>query len=121
MSNPKFLKIPEFEFGMQIPLNPPEINFDLNTITQKIMVESIETVDDAILANIIDIAKAKGISTLIVLDREHIYHALDSQVAKKVAPISGYNTLKACPVCGTELLYSSKYCHDCGQRVKWED
>jgi len=121
MSNPKFLKIPEFEFGMQIPLNPPEISFDLNTITQKIMVESIETVDDAILANIIDIAKAKGISTLIVLNKNNIAEALEKQVPKKVKRFLDYKTIKMCPECGHELIYGSKYCDKCGQKLDWED
>lgn len=25
----------------------------------------------------------------------------------------------SCPVCGTVVSYKHKYCHECGQRIKW--
>ena len=82
--------------------------------------KSVANVDDAILAEIVKIAKEKDVTTLVVLNKEYIYEALDKHRPKKVKPFRDYKTIKACPVCGRELIYSAKYCYDCGQRVDWE-
>lgn len=108
-------------FGTQIPINPPKIDFELGEITHKIVVESVENVDDAILKNIIEVAEEKDATILVLLNKKYIYDALDKQRAKKVKPITGYKTIKSCPVCDNEVTLSSNYCRKCGQKLDWED
>lgn len=110
-----------YELGTQIPLNPPKIDFDLGTITQKIMVESYKKTDEAMLAKICQIAKEKGVTTLIALDEDHIKEALEKACAKKARRRPGYSTIQVCPVCDRDLIYSAKYCYGCGQKVEWKD
>lgn len=107
------------KFGMQIPINPPKIDFDLNTITQSILVKSVEDIDDAIVAEIYKIAREEDVTTLVVLDKKRIKQALEKATAKKAKLVSGYRTIETCPTCDHELIYSSKYCDQCGQKVIW--
>jgi hypothetical protein len=108
-------------FGMQIPINPPKLDTDLSVITQKIMVESVENVDDLLLSEIIKTAKEKDATFLFILNKEYIYNALDKQRAKKVKQYKDFVTIKQCPVCDHELIYGSKYCDQCGQKLDWEE
>jgi hypothetical protein len=54
-------------------------------------------------------------------DSDAVFKALDKQTAKNVIPLEGYETIKCCPVCKRDIIYSAKYCFDCGQKVSWED
>ena len=110
-----------YELGMHIPVNPPKIDVDLGTITHKFMVDSYNKLDEAILAKIYQIAKDNGVTTLIVLDEEHTKDALEKSCAKKAPLRPGYNTIHMCPVCGRDLIYSARYCYECGQKVEYEE
>jgi hypothetical protein len=111
----------DYQLGMQIPVNPPEIDFDHDTITHDICVQTVDSIDEAILAEIHKIAKEAGVTTLFVLDKKNIKSALEKAIAKKVVRISDSKVAKGCPVCGNELLFYSNYCDECGQKVDWED
>ncbi len=106
------------QFGMKIPLNPPEIDLNLNQITEKIMVESVKNIDALITGEIVRIARAQGATTLVLLDEDQIMKALERHVDKKVIS-SGI--LKYCPTCTDELTFTTYYCPRCGQKLNWED
>jgi hypothetical protein len=117
---------------MQVPLNPPKIDFDLGTITQKILVDSVENLEDAMVSEICKIAREKGVTTLILLEKQKIADALEKATAKPVKRtnrlIKGsspgisdrYVESLACPSClvPTSMVY--KYCDQCGQKLDWE-
>ena len=109
------------ELGMQIPLNPPKIDFDLGTVTHRIMVESYKNKDEVLLAKICQIAKENGVTTLFALDEEHIKEALTKASAKKVN--RGCCGTMYCPSCGDildDLNSRLHYCSNCGQKLDWE-
>lgn len=116
----KTYKLIKEDFGIQIPVIPPKLGFDLGTITTKIMVESVAKADDAIIAKIVDIAVKNGINYVFVLNEEYIHNALSKQIPQKVIPYLDYKTIKKCPTCGHELIYGSKFCDQCGQKLDWE-
>ena len=108
------------ELGIQIPLNLPEIDPDLGTISHKILIESYKKTDEAILAKICQVAKENGVTTLFALDEEHIKEALTKASAMKAKLRPGYKTIRVCPVCDRDLIYSARYCYECGQKIELE-
>ena len=107
------------EYGMKIPVGKPEFNFDLNTITHKIMVEHAKNVEEAIKNGILDVARAHGVTTCIVMDDDEILKALDRHRAKEVIRLNG-GVQCDCPTCRTPLkTCREKYCPECGQKLDW--
>ena len=48
--------------------------------------------------------------------------ALEKQIPKKPLPDNEYHLKGICPTCGVHFLdKGTKYCGNCGQRLKWED
>ncbi len=45
----------------------------------------------------------------------------DRYDAMNVKPYKDYKTIKQCPACDHELIYGSKYCDQCGQKLNWEE
>ena len=107
------------DFGVQIPVNPPTFDDKSLTLSIKASVTSAEELDGEILKEIVRIAKEDGTNYLFVLDKTNIKNALMKASAKKVYNVSGYKTIKACPTCSHELIYGSKYCDQCGQKLDW--
>lgn len=121
------------KFGMQVPLNPLKIDFDLGTVTQKILVDSVENLEDAMVSEICKIAREKGVTTLILLEKQKIAEALGKATAKPVKRTNKliksstpnipdrYQESIACPSClvPTSMVY--KYCGQCGQKLDWEE
>ena len=125
------------KFGTVVHLDPPGIDFDLDTniyqIIHKIAIESAENFDDAAFAEICKIAREKGVATLVVLDKKKIAEALEKATPKKVKRTNRlikssspgisdrYQESLACPTClvPTSMVY--KYCDQCGQKLDWED
>jgi hypothetical protein len=119
------------KFGMQVPLNPPKLDFDLGTVTQKILVDSVENLEDAMVSEICKIAREKGVTTLVLLEKQKIAEALEKATAKKVKRTTRliksstpnipdrYQESIACPSClvPTSMVY--KYCDQCGQKLDW--
>lgn len=121
------------KFGMRVPLNPPEVDFDAGTIAYKLSVCSAENLDNAIFAEICKIAKEKGVTTLVALDKQKVADALHKATPKKVKRISKltkglspdtpprYMESICCPSCLVTTGVSFKYCHECGQKLDWEE
>lgn len=121
------------KFGMQVPLNPPEVDFDAGTIAYKLSVCSVENLDNAIFSEICKIAKEKGVTTLVALDKQKIVDALNKATPKKVKRTSQlirgsspdipprYVESIACPTCQVSITVVNKHCDQCGQKLDWED
>jgi hypothetical protein len=107
------------DFGTQIHVCPPKFDETNYTLNINVGIQTAKAVDDAIIAEVYKIAKKDGITHLIVLDRENVKKALMKASAKKVYNVPGYKTIKACPTCNHELIYGSKYCDQCGQKLDW--
>lgn len=109
------------ELGMQIPLSPPKIDFELGTISHKIVVQSYNEIEKACLSTICRIARDSGATILIALDEEHIKEALTKASAMKVS--RGCCGTMYCPSCGDLLDDSNSrlnYCSNCGKKLDWE-
>lgn len=116
-------EISKTDFGMSIPINPTKLELigdGTYKFVEKVLVQSVENLDKAIYSEITKIAEEKGVTKLIVLDKDTIYKALDKATPKKAKRLEGYRTIQVCPVCERELIYSSHYCYDCGQKIAWE-
>lgn len=111
------------DFGIQIPVCPPKLDDEnlMLEITTAVTSARMKALDDEILAEIVRIAKEADITQLVVLDKKNVVEALTKASAKKVYTVHGYRTIKACPVCNHEVIYFSKYCDQCGQKLDWED
>lgn len=106
-------------YGMQIPVNSPEFSFDLSTITHKIMVEHAKNVEEAIKNGIIDIARASGVTTLVLMNDDEIIKALKRHKVERVIRLDG-GIQCDCPTCRKPLkTCKEKYCPECGQKLDW--
>lgn len=107
------------QYGMQIPLNPPEFDFDLNTITHRIHVEHARSVEEVIKNGILDVARQSGVTTLVLMNDEEILKALKRHQGEKVIRLRG-GVQCDCPTCRTPLkTCREKYCPECGQKLDW--
>ena len=106
------------KIGIQLPVNPPELTFenDMCKYVEKTMLASVENLEDAMLTEIHNVAKEKGITKLIVLSKENIANAFTKQVAK-----TAYVQICRCPVCGDVLMPLVRYCSECGQKLDWKE
>jgi hypothetical protein len=70
---------------MQFRLNPPEIDHEspIMSIVEKIRVDTINMMDDAIVQACINAAKAEGISNLVLLDRKFVTDAIREKIARE--------------------------------------
>ena len=122
---PKFIE----HIHLDIPkdLTPKENalgNIEYN-ITNKIMFEQVEKIDNEICERIKDIAILNGIDEVYVIDRNAILSALEKQIPKK--PI--WNFGWCCPNCKDNWVLhfenmpeeNEKYCNKCGQALDWSD
>ena len=84
-----------------------------------------ESFDDAVHKEIIGIAREKGFTSLLLLNKEDIAEALAKQIPKK-PNIHGYregreiNTISyTCPICNKHIGREN-YCKHCGQALDWK-
>ena len=107
------------------------------SITNKIMIEQVEKIDNEICERIKDIAILNGIDEVYVIDRNAILSALEKQIPKKpnietiksdVDIASGEyetETNYTCPDCGEVVgsydkdVFYGRFCCDCGQALDW--
>lgn len=83
-----------------------------------------ETVDKAIVDEIVKAAVEQGITDLYILDKQNIIAALRKQMPMKVAHNDTYSRI--CPACGCLMIYgcfgkAGNFCRDCGQALDWSD
>lgn len=92
------------------------------SITNKIMIEQVEKIDNEICERIKDIAILNGIDEVYVLDRNTIISALEKQIPKKpFVPWDSINKTPICPSCYFGVMATQKYCDECGQALDWSD
>ena len=55
-------------------------------------------------------------------DIEIMIQSLEKQIPKKPLPDKEFHLKGICPTCGVHFLDKlTKYCGNCGQKLKWED
>jgi tRNA(Ile2) C34 agmatinyltransferase TiaS len=122
---PKFIE----HIHLDIPkdLTPKENAFGdmVCSITNKIMFEQVEKIDNEICERIKDIALLNGIDEIYVIDRNAIISALEKQIPHKLAPkTSKGNEVPVCGKCNgiMDLMQGElNYCPKCGQALDWSD
>lgn len=113
------------DFGMKFRVNPStiDIDSDICNIIDQVRVASAESLDDAIVSEICKIAKEDGVNILFVLDKKNIRTALERATAKKPIDTTQCGLfpsfMQNCPTCGDGVIFSVKYCCECGQKLDW--
>lgn len=124
------MKKPEYIMNLQLsnpmPIVDESIGFEENMIL-KYAIRTAENFDDAVYTEIIGIAKEKGFTDILLLNKKDIAEALSKQIPKKPNKIEwSYE----CPYCNADEFYliydcqkDSKYnhCAKCGQALDWSD
>ena len=102
------------------------------SITNKIMLEQVEKIDNEICERIKDIAVLNGIDEVYVIDRNAIISALEKQIPKKVTHEATLYKSCTCPNCknvvdeftdflGKRVRVTVQHCRFCGQALDWSD
>lgn len=113
-----------FDFGTHISL--PNCAIDLTdgvaSAVSKISVLVQETIDEAIVREIVKVANEQGITDLYILDKKNIMSALRKQIPMKLEHSETY--AHTCPACDGLIIYDcfgygGKHCRDCGQALDW--
>lgn len=120
------------EYMMNLSLSQPMLYLDESDGYEekfifKHAIKVAESFDDAVHKEIIGIAREKGFTSLLLLNKEDIAEALAKQIPKKPNKIEwGYE----CPCCNADEFYliydcqkDGKYnhCAKCGQALDWSD
>jgi flavoprotein len=129
------------KFGEHIRLDSPKpisiendfSNAIVTKITSKAVIKAVEQIDDAILNEIVAMARSEGIDDIYLLDKKNIISALSKQIPKKVEKIkSGFKSFNyVCPECAYRQISQIEgewiagqhynYCSNCGQALDWSD
>lgn len=64
-------------------LREPEIDFKLNTITQRIYTEVVDMFDDSIVQACVRTAKEAGLTDLVLLDKRFVLEALIEKMERE--------------------------------------
>lgn len=67
-------------YGLEKKCDP---DFDVGSLSRKIMVEFMRKEDECLCDDIIEFAKKEGISTLYLIDREFVMTALRNEVERR--------------------------------------
>jgi len=120
-----------FDLGMHIniPAQSIDLSEGVNSYVAKIAVQIQETVDNAIVDEIVKVAKEQGISDLYILDKQNIIAAMRKQMPMKVLETTLHGNVEAyhCKNCFNRVatfingnLVSGKiqkHCDECGQKL----
>ena len=91
------------------------------SITNKVMIEQVEKIDNEICERIKDIAILNGIDEVYVIDRNAVISALEKQIPKRPFLLRfSANKTFAC-ICNARIKKGDKYCRVCGQALDWSD
>lgn len=118
----------EFEFGthIHIPAQTIDISEGVNSYVSKIAVQIQETVDKAIIDEIVKAANEQSITDVYVLNKQNIIAAMRKQMPVKPDYDGDYDYAK-CPVCGHDDFeygvnnWGCNHCPKCGQALDWSD
>lgn len=120
MEKPKFME----RFQLSVP--KIEDMGDKIGMYINILIQPVESLDDAITEEIIKMVKEKGINDVILLNKKAIVSALDKQMPKPPL-MHGFregreiNTISfTCPICH-QHIGRENYCEHCGQALDWSD
>ena len=130
------MKKPEYMMNLQLsnpmPIVDESIGFEENMIL-KYAIRTAENFDDAVYTEIIGIAKEKGFTNILLLNKNDIAEALSKQIPKKITiRKAGFSHLEyICPCCTSRQIsqiggdwiagQKHKYCSNCGQALDWSD
>lgn len=120
----EFLKVPDFGSSFSFPENQKfELEDGIARLTGQICVQMAEQYDDAVIAEIVNAARACGVSDCVVLNKKAIIEALFRMTPKKpFEEWCGWLHRFECPSCGATIdRYNNKFCARCGQAIDWED
>jgi hypothetical protein len=119
---PKFMEHIHIDVPKDLTPKFDEFGDMVVSATNQMIVQQVESIDDAICKQIHDMAVANGIDDVYVLDKKQILSALEKQIAKK-PNIHGYregreiNTISyTCPVCNKHIGREN-FCKHCGQAL----
>ena len=130
---PKFIEHIHLDIPKDLTPKENALGDMVCSITNKIMIEQVEKIDNEICERIKDIAILNGIDEVYVIDRNAILSALEKQIPKKPMGIYDENEhhikdeddlyepalFGVCPVCNQEVQDGMIYCSFCGQALDW--
>jgi hypothetical protein len=109
-------------FGMFLHVQDPDLpESPLDEVVHKLYVAFREDLEDGIIQEIIEEAKAEGITDMAILNKPAIIDALKKQTAMK--PI-GEKYFKKCPSCNRGIgveFGKPGFCDKCGQKLDWSE
>ena len=90
-------------------------------IERKVVAMVADAEEQVVIEAILDMAKANGITDLIVLDEEKIKGIFERHVPKQPLYIDGDYGLPLCPCCCLALDEADEdnYCSVCAQAIDW--
>lgn len=107
-------------WGHNFNIQPPSLETDpmsgVSRLAYTASVTMVEEFDNACVKAVVDAAREKGITNLLVLNKRAIVEALDRQTSKK--PVENF-PICSCPRCSRVVYPQMKYCCDCGQKFDW--
>lgn len=118
-----------FELGMHIniPAQSIDLSEGVNSYVAKIAVQIQETVDNAIVDEIVKVAKEQGISDVYLLNKKNILPALKKQLMPMKPNYVDEDDYAKCPTCGHDDFeygmdnWGCNHCPKCGQALDWSD
>ncbi|MBQ8637122.1 MAG: hypothetical protein IJ423_05545 [Clostridia bacterium] len=118
----------DFEFGthIHIPAQAIDISEGVTSYVSKIAVQIQETVDKAIIDEIVKAANEQSLTDVYVLNKQNITAAIRKQMPVKPDYEGDYDYAK-CPACGHDDFeygvnnWGCNHCPKCGQALDWSD
>jgi hypothetical protein len=137
---PKFMEHIHIDVPKDLTPKFDEFGDMVVSTTNQMIVQQVESIDDAICKQIHDMAVANGIDDVYVLDKKQILSALEKQIPKKPKILTWQLLIDAgwkhgCPNCGCAvginkhlgfayeeyLEPNESFCCSCGQALGWSD
>ncbi len=87
------------------------------SIIQKASVQMLDKIEDTCTNLILDAAREKGITDLILLDKKAIVEVFERQIPQKPIELFGR---AHCPCCDTIASIAQNFCYKCGQKLDWK-
>ena len=125
---PKFMEHIHIDVPKDLTPKFDEFGDMVVSATNQMIVQQVESINNAICKQIHDMAVANGIDDVYVLDKKQILSALEKQIPKKpIRTNAEYNVERRiwevdyeCPSCGNPYAADS-YCCCCGQALDLGD